>query len=86
MSESHWLCFILIDEKSFYFDSFGNQPDKFLLKHSPKPIRYHTFKIHDKNSQLGGSYCLYFMYLIERMNFKNDALLKMYFDKVSLNE
>ena len=28
---THWTCFIIKDNKSFYFDSFGGQPDKFLL-------------------------------------------------------
>ena len=28
---THWTCFIEKDKKSFYFDSFGGQPDKFLL-------------------------------------------------------
>ena len=28
---SHWTCFIVKDNKSFYFDSFGGAPDTFLL-------------------------------------------------------
>ena len=27
---THWTCFIVKDNKSYYFDSFGVQPDKFL--------------------------------------------------------
>ena len=76
---THWTCFYIKDNKSFYFDSFGVQPDKFLLKQLPKPIIYHNYKIQDINSQLCGSYCLYFFYLIERMNYY-DTFLKMYFD------
>ena len=38
---SHWTCFIIKDNKSFYFDSFRGQPDKFLLNKLPKPIIYH---------------------------------------------
>ena len=34
---SHWTCFIVTDKKSFYFDSFGGTPDKFLLNQLPKP-------------------------------------------------
>ena len=78
MGGSHWTCFIVKDNKSYYFDSFGGQPDKFLLNHLPKPIIYHNFKIQDKNSKLCGSYCLYFFYLIERMNYY-DAILKLIF-------
>ena len=40
MGGSHWTCFILKDNKSYYFDSFGGQPDKFLLNQLPKPITY----------------------------------------------
>ena len=41
----HWTCFIIKDNKSFYFDSFGGTPDKFLLNQLPKPIIYHNYKI-----------------------------------------
>ena len=77
----HWTCFLVIDNKSFFFDSFDGQPDKFLVKRLPKPIIYHNYKIQNINSQLCGSYCLYFFYLIERMNYY-DAILKMYFDQI----
>ena len=75
---THWVCYIVID-KSYYFDSFRGQPDKFLLNQLPRPIIYHNYKIQDINSKLCGSYCLYFFYLIERMNYY-DAILKMYFN------
>ena len=32
---THWTCFIVKDNKSFYYDSFGRPPDKFLLKQLP---------------------------------------------------
>ena len=76
---THWTCFIIKNNKSYYFDSFGIQPDKFLLKQLPKPIIYLNYKIQDINSQLCGSYCLYFFYLIERMNYY-DTILKLVFD------
>ena len=44
---THWCCFIIKDNKSYYFDSFGGQPDKFLLEQFPKPIIYHNYKIQD---------------------------------------
>ena len=75
---THWVCFIVKHNKSYYFDSFGGQPDKFLLKQLLKPIIYHNYKIQDMNSKLCGSYCLYFFYLIERMNYY-DAFLNIYF-------
>ena len=73
---THWTCFIVKDKNSFYFDSFGGAPDKFLLNQLPKPIIYHNYKIQDINSRLCGSYCLYFFYLIERMNYF-DTILKL---------
>ena len=76
---THWTCFIVQDNKPDYFDSFGGQADKFLLKQLPTPITYHNYKIQDIKSKLCDSYCLYFFYLIERINYY-DAILKMYFD------
>ena len=72
----HWTCFIIKDKKSYYFDSFATQPNKVLLKQLHKPIIYHNIKIHDINSKLCGSYCLYFFYVIKRMNYY-DTILKM---------
>ena len=76
MSGTHWTCLIIKENKSYYFDSFGGKPDKFPLKQLRKPIIYHSYKIQDINSKLCGSSCLYFFYLIERMNYY-DASLKM---------
>ena len=76
---SHWTCFIVKDINSYYFDSFGGPPDKFLLNQLLKPILYHNYKIQDNYSKLCGSYWFYFLYLIERMKYYN-AILKMYFD------
>ena len=68
MEGSHWTCFYIKDNKSYYFDSFESLPDKFLLNQLPKPIIYHNYKIQDIYSNLCGAYCLYFFYLFERMN------------------
>ena len=76
MGGTHWNCFTVKDNTSYYFDKFGGHPDKFLLNQLPKPIIYQNSKIQDINSKLCGSYCLYFFYLIERMNFY-DAILKL---------
>ena len=78
MGGSHWTCFLVKDDKSLYFDSLGGQPDKFLLNQLPKPITYHNCKIQDLISKLCGSYCLYFFYLFERLNYF-DTFLKVFF-------
>ena len=44
---SHWCFFIVRDNKSLYFDSFGRQPHKFLLNQLPKPIKHHNYEIQD---------------------------------------
>ena len=79
MGGSHWTCFVVKGNKSFYFDSFGGHPYKFLPNQSPKPMRYQNFKIQSINSKLCGSYCLYFFYLTERMSYY-DGILKLVFE------
>ena len=59
MGGTHWCVFYVKNKKSFYFDSFDCQPDKFLLKQLPKPIKYHNYKIQGINSKLCGSSWLY---------------------------
>ena len=65
------------DNNSYYFDSFGGAPDKFLLNQMPKPTTYPNYNTQDIYSKLCGIYCLYFFYLFERMNYY-DVILKMY--------
>ena len=55
---THWCTFYVKNNKSFYFDSFGGQPEKFLLNQLPKRKIYHIYKLQDINSRLCGSYCL----------------------------
>ena len=45
MGGSHWCASYVKNNKSFYLDSFGGQPDKFLLNQWPKPILYHGLKM-----------------------------------------
>ena len=76
---THWTCFIVKVNKSYYSDSFGVQPDNFSINQLPKPIIYPNYKIQVINSKLCGSYCLYFFHLIEKMNYY-DTVLKNYFN------
>ena len=57
MGGIHWTCFIVKGNESFYFDSSGGTPDKFLLNQLPKPKIYHNYKIQGIKSKLCGSYC-----------------------------
>ena len=70
---THGCAFYVKNNKSYYFDSFGGQPDKF-LKLLPKLKTYHKFEKQDRYSELCGSYCLYFFYLFEKMNFYDTIL------------
>ena len=78
MGGTHWCCFIERNNKTNYFNSFGGAPAKFLLNQLPKPMIYHIYKNQYINSKLCGTYCLYFFYLNERMNYY-DTILKLYF-------
>ena len=42
MGGTHWTCYIVKDNKPYYYDSFGVAPDTFLLEQLPKPIMYHN--------------------------------------------
>ena len=66
---SHWVCFVVKDNKSYCFGSFGCNPDKFLPNQLPRPIIYHNYKIRGNKCKFCGSYCLYFFYLIERLKY-----------------
>ena len=74
-----WNCFLVNKDGSFYFDSFGGNPDKFLRQQLPRPMIVNKYKIQNFDNMLCGSYCLYFFYLMERMNFY-DTILKLDFD------
>ena len=52
---THRTCFMVKDNKSYYFDSFGGQSDKFLLNRLPKRITYQNSINQDLNSKLFGS-------------------------------
>ena len=83
MGGSHWTCFCIKKKRSYYFDSFGVQPVKFLPSQLPNPIIYHNYKVQDIYSKLCGSYCLYILYLTERMSYY-DAFLKLVFEQLQL--
>ena len=80
MGKSHWVNFFfqMRNSKLFYFDSFGGALDEFLLDQIPKPKIYHIYFIQGKISRLYGSYCLHFLFLIEKREYY-DAILRMYF-------
>ena len=43
MGGTHWTCFIVKENKSYYFDSFGGAPDKFLRNQLPIPKLNHIY-------------------------------------------
>ena len=79
---THWTSFIVKDKKHSTLTRLEVSQIIFFLNQLPKPILYHNYKIQDIYSQLCGSYCLYFFYLIERMKYY-DTILKMYFNTIN---
>ena len=65
MGGTHRTCYIVEGNKSYYYDSFGGQPDNFPLNQLPKPLIYQNNKIQDIN-YVDHIACTFF-YLIERM-------------------
>ena len=57
---TYWVCFIVKDNNSYYFDSFGGAPDEFLINQLPKPKICHKYKIQGISFELCGSHCSYF--------------------------
>ena len=67
MISGHWVCMFRNDQGLNYFDSYGNQPDKFWKK-DPKlvkllltcdgPMEYNENKYQGKNSEVCGRYCI----------------------------
>ena len=49
---THWTCFIMKANTTFYFHTFGGAADDFLLNQLPKPITYQTYKYQGINSRL----------------------------------
>ena len=47
---THWTSFYIKDIKSFYFPSFGGQPEKFLLQQLLKLNTFYNYKNNDINS------------------------------------
>ena len=80
MSGSHWAAFYVEINESLYFDSFGGHLDNFLLIQLPKPKPFNIYETRDNISHLWGSHCLYFFYLIEKVDLF-DAISIMYFAK-----
>ena len=72
---THWVAF----EGSSYFDSFGGPPDQWLIKQLPKPIIYHNYIIQGVHSKMCGTYCLYFLYLLENNINYEDTVMNIFF-------
>ena len=72
---THWVAF----NGSKYFDSFGGPPNKWLINQLPKPIIYHNYIIQGIHSKMCGTYCLYFLYLLENNVNYEDAVLNIFF-------
>ena len=66
-------------KKKNYFDLISGILDKFLLQQLPQPINTHIFNYQDTDNKLCGVFCLYFYYLIERIDYRK-VVSKIYFE------
>ena len=80
MGWTHWVCFYVRDNKSYYVDLFGGPPNIFLLKQLLKSVFFDDYSFQDINISICGTYCLYFFNLTKRMNYYN-AVVKMCFEQ-----
>ena len=84
MGGTHRACFQMKRIKSLYFDSFGGNPNNFIVSQLPKPLLYHNYIIRDKTFRLCGTNCPYFFYLLEVTQYY-DAILKLsFFSQIDL--
>ena len=58
-SGTHWVAWYKDNNNKIYFDSFGIQPPKEIIKYLRSPILYNTFQIQQFNDSNCGEWCLY---------------------------
>jgi len=56
---SHWCCYFKNNDKKIYFDSFGIQPAREIVKCLKSPILYNTYQIQDYNDSNCGEWCVH---------------------------
>ena len=54
--------------KSYLISLLGGAPNSYIQQQIPKTITFHNFKSKKIKSKLCGTYCLYFFYLLEKMD------------------
>ena|SRR5271155_1233969 len=55
---SHWTCWFKVNNKKYYFNSFGLPPPKELVDYLGSHILYSTFQLQGLNDQNCGKWCL----------------------------
>ena len=64
---SHWCCYFKDNDKEIYFDSFGIQPPREIVKYLKSPILYNAYQIQDYNDSNCGEWCLH---VLDKLNKK----------------
>ena len=62
---SHHVAFISKNDKRYYFDSFGFEPQKEIIKRY-SPVRTSNYQVQEYNTELCGQLSLLVIYLISR--------------------
>jgi hypothetical protein len=55
---SHWTSWFKVNNKKYYFNSFGLPPPRELVDYLGSPILYSTFQLQGLNDQNCGKWCL----------------------------
>lgn len=88
----HWLAFYITkDKQGYFFDSFGNSPDKFspeiklfLLKNTAR-ILYSGRQVQKDFSVTCGQHCVFFLYHVQK-GASYSRLINMYSDNLVCND
>jgi hypothetical protein len=95
---SHWICYSIYNNNSFYYDSFGRKPPIEIIEHLKKNnfyLMYNKKKHQDKNDYSCGWYCIFHILtlLYNNFNFRktinilsnknnNNKIIEYFFDRL----
>lgn len=63
---SHNCCYWIDGDKKYYFDSFGINPPKEMIKYLKSPILYSTYQIQQFNDSNCSEWCLHVLHRLKK--------------------
>ena len=73
----HWTCYWKSGDKKYYFDSFGLEPPKELVKYLGRPILCNTFQLQTYGESNCGEWCLYILNELNKKRNFTDIILRL---------